>query len=70
MSANRIYIVWNEAKTEGFVTKDRQLAYEVRKGADSNCYDEDGNRSDVGIAFIERWGNENCTTEVVDVPVN
>lgn len=59
------YIVWNEAKTEGFVTVDAQLAYEVRKGSDSNCFDADGNRSDTGIAFIEAWGDGNCTTEPV-----
>jgi hypothetical protein len=59
------YIVWNESKTEGFATVDSQLAYEVRKGSDTNCFDADGNRSDTGIAFIEAWGDDNCTIEQV-----
>ena len=62
----KIFIVWNAAKTEGFVTKDKQLAYEVRKGSTSNCYDENGNRSDAGIAFAERWMEDDCTTQEVD----
>lgn len=56
-------VVWNADKTEGFVTIDRQLAYEVRKSADTNCYDADGRRSDVGIAFCEAWGDQDCTME-------
>lgn len=58
------WIVWNEAKTEGFATTDEQLAYEVRKGATSNCF-TDGDRSDVGIAFADRWVDDNCTIEQV-----
>lgn len=59
------FIVWNDAKTEGFVTNDRQLAYEVRKGAESNCYDRDGRRSDLGVAMIEIWGDDTCNIETV-----
>lgn len=59
------FIVWNEAKTEGFVTTDKQLAYEVRKGSSSNCYDGNGIRSDVGIAFCNAWVNDDCTMEEV-----
>lgn len=58
-----LFIVWNEEKTEGFITADKQLAYEVRKCADSNCYDGNGNKCDVGIAFIEKWGEGNLTME-------
>lgn len=59
------FIVWNEKRTEGFATMDRQLAYEVRKGSDTNCYDADGNRSDVAVAFCDRWVDDNCTIEEV-----
>lgn len=63
-----LYIVWNEAKTEGFVTVDKGLAYEVRKGADSNCYTEKGERSYYGVEFINQWGDGDCTIEEVQVP--
>lgn len=56
-------VVWNADKTEGFVTIDRQLAYQVRKSADTNCFDADGRRSDVGIAFCDAWGDQDCTME-------
>lgn len=59
----KVYIVWNENKTEGFVTVDAQLAYEVRKSAESNCYDSDGSPSYVGMKFCEVWVDDNCTIE-------
>lgn len=59
------FIVWNDAKTEGFVTVDGQLAYEVRKGSESNCSDRDGRRSDLGVAMIEIWGDNTCSIETV-----
>lgn len=55
------YIVWNENKTEGFLTKDKQLAYEVRKSSDTNCYDENGNFSVAGAGFCKKYAEENCT---------
>lgn len=61
------YIVWNETKTEGFITFDAQLAYEVRKSSDTNCFDEFGNHSAVGVAFCERWFNDNCTIEEIEL---
>jgi hypothetical protein len=66
-NATRPYhIVWNESKTEGFVTTDGQLAYEVRKGADTNCCTEDGEPAPVAVAFIHRWIDDSCTIETVD----
>ena len=59
----KYWIVWNGDKTEGFVTTDHQLAYEVRKSAESNCFDENGRRSIVGQAFCEAWGEDDCTME-------
>ena len=59
------YIVWNEDKSDGFITTDQQLAYEVRKSASTNCFDADGRRSDVAIAFCEAWCYDNCTIQVV-----
>lgn len=59
------YIVWNEDKTEGFVTTDKQLAYEVRKSSDTNCHTKDGVLSSVAVAFCEAWYEHNCTIEVV-----
>jgi len=57
------YIVWNEGKTEGFVTTSPCLAYEVRKSADSNCTDENGDPSPVAVAFCNRWWEDDCTIE-------
>lgn len=58
------YTVWNEMRSEGFVTLDKQLAYETRKGATTNLCDEFGNPSPVAAAFCEQWGDGNLTTEV------
>jgi len=63
----KVFIVWNEAKTEGFVTIDKQLAYEVRKSADTNCYNAKGERSDVAVAFIERWFEDNCAMQEIEI---
>lgn len=61
----KYFIVWNELKTEGFVTDDEQLAYEVRKSADTNCVDKDYCLSQVAVAFCHRWCDDNCTMEEV-----
>lgn len=61
----RYFIIWNENKTEGFVTTDEQLAYETRKTADSNLYDEYGHFHPVAKAFCDEWGHENCTTQII-----
>ena len=59
------WIVWNNAKTEGFATTDQQLAYEVRKSSDTNCFNANGERSNVAVEFCNQWGGEDCTTEEV-----
>lgn len=61
----KYYIVWNAGKTEGFVTNDKGLAYEVRKSAESNCYTKDGERSKVAQEFCNSWCNDDCTIEEV-----
>ena len=61
----KLYIVWNENKTQGFVTLDAQLAYEARKGSDTNCCDEDGRQSLLAVAFCDITGEEDCTIEEV-----
>lgn len=63
----KAYIVWNEAETEGFVTTDNQLAYEVRKGSTDNCYNENGERSAVGQAFTEAYAWDNCTIQEIEL---
>ena len=60
-----VYIAWNEARTQGFATTDYQLAYEARKGSDSNCFDQDGRRSDLAVTFCDVTGDENCTIETI-----
>jgi hypothetical protein len=53
-----IYIVWNNSRTEGFVTTDASIAYEARKGSDSNCYNEDGVPSELAKSFCEIYSSE------------
>lgn len=62
-----IYIVWNEARTEGYATTDAQVAYEARKGADSNCFTAEGEQMKLAQAFCELTGEESCTTQTIDV---
>lgn len=57
------FIVWNESKTEGFITTDEQLAYEVRKSAYSNCVDKEGRHSPVAEAFCDYWYEDNCSIQ-------
>jgi len=59
-----MFLVWNKDKTEGFVTLNEQIAYEARKGADSNCFSIDGVRSDLAIAFCDVYSHtEDCTIQ-------
>lgn len=58
------YIVWNENKTANFITTDKQLAYEVRKGAESNCYDKNGTFNKESLDFCENWWSDDCTIEL------
>lgn len=52
------YIVWNESETEGFVTTDKQLSYEARKGAESNCFTTEGVKSELAVSFCEIYSSE------------
>lgn len=65
----KFYAVINGDRTEGFLTTDKQLAYEVRKSASSNCFDENGRSSEVGQAFCERWWEDSCVMIEIDIPV-
>ena len=60
-----IYIAWNAAKTQGFATTDYQLAYEARKGSDSNCFDQDGVRSNLAVTFCDVTGDEDCVIQTI-----
>jgi len=56
----------NANRTVGYATNDKQLAYEVQKGAISNCYNEDGILCPVAVAFCNEWsGEEDCTLEAI-----
>lgn len=63
----KAFIVWNEAKTEGYVTFDAQVAHEARKGAESNCFDAEGNQMKLAQAFCELTGVENCTIQEIEL---
>lgn len=58
------YVVWNADKSIGFITTDWQLAYEARKGSDTNCYSEKLNGlCKTAVGFCEDTGEEDCTME-------
>ncbi len=60
------YIVWNAARTEGYVTFDKQVAYEARKGAASNCFDSEGTQMKLAQAFCDVHSDEGyAPTETV-----
>lgn len=60
------YIVWNDARTEGYVTFDKQVAYEARKGAESNCFDQDGTQMKLAQAFCDVYSGANdATTQII-----
>ena len=63
----KAFIVWNEDRTEGFITTSPCLAYEVGKSASTNCTTEDGTHSPVGEAFCKQWWTDNCTKEEIEV---
>jgi len=64
----KVYIVWNNDRTEGFVTADEQMAYEARKGAISNCYSSEGIKSELATRFCEVYSEEeDCTIEEINV---
>lgn len=63
----QVYIVWNEAHTEGYVTFDQQVAYEARKGAESNCFDENGTQMHLAQAFCRVTLDDNCTVQVIEI---
>jgi len=61
------YIVWNNDKSAKFETDDYKLAYEVRKGSKSNCYDKDGNYCVSAATFCELYSEtEDCTIVEVE----
>ena len=60
------YIVWNAARTEGYITFDAGVAYEARKGAESNCFDSNGTQMKLAQAFCEIYsGHEDATKQIV-----
>ena len=66
-ASKQAYIVWNEARTEGYVTFDKQVAYEARKGAESNCFDSNGTQMHLAQAFCEVTGIQNCTVQKIEI---
>lgn len=61
------YLVLNNNKTQGFYTTDKQLAYEVRKGAETNCYTSDGYEHEKARQFCIAYGDEDCTIVEIEV---
>lgn len=64
----KIFLVWNGARTEGFFTTEKQVAYEARKGSDTNCFYADGTQSHLAQAFCDITVDDACMMEEIDVP--
>lgn len=63
----KYFIVWNADKTKGVVVDEEQLAYEIRKGNDSNCYDQHGYAFRTGQKFCDEFAEHNCTIQIIEV---
>lgn len=65
---SKIFLVWNPEKTEGFFTVDPGVAYEARKGAESNCFTADGDQSELAQKFCQLYScDQDCTIQIVEV---
>lgn len=59
-----VYRVYNHDKSDYFETTDKQLAYEVRKGSDTNCHSDDREAALKAVEFCEKYSwHEDCTVE-------
>ncbi len=66
----KYYAVFNQNKTQGIIVSEKQLAYEARKGSDTNCYTSDGEKSLIAIAFTEQTIEEDCSMHEVMLNFN
>lgn len=65
------YLVHEKGNKGGFLTDDKQLAYETRKGADSNAFFCDGTRSTSALNFCQEHSDRSCvTTEIKPEDLN
>ena len=61
------HLVHMKGKKAGFFTTDKQLAYEARKGANTNLYFQDGTRSASAKKFCDEQLDEEYL--IIDIPV-
>lgn len=64
MSMAKFYIVWNEAKNEGFVTADKRDAMEAVRGRFRNP------SSVIGEAFFNAYEDDYRTMQEIKIAVN
>lgn len=57
-----LHIAWNEARTVGVICEDRQMVYELRKGANNSLGIVTGEFCE---AWAEMTADDNCTIEDV-----
>lgn len=63
----KLYIVWNNHKSEGYVTDDYQMAYEARKSATSNMFNAQGEWQPLGAAFGSIFYQDDCAIQEIEV---
>ena len=63
------YIVWNENKTEGYITDDKQDARTAREGKKHRRSSGQVGYSTLALAFYEAYGDDELPPiEEVDLP--
>lgn len=62
-----LYIVWNRDLSVGFATNSYVLAYEIRKGAITNCYDENGTYNEFAVEFINSHDCDYFTLQEIEL---
>jgi len=61
----KYWIVWNESKSEGFITDDEGDAKAAKTGKRNK---RTPYSSTLGDQFFECYGEDNCRTQVVEFP--
>lgn len=64
MSKKKFWIVWNESKTEGFITDDRRDALFTSEGIPGRF----GNPT-VGEAFRESYADDDCALPMHEIEI-
>lgn len=63
---SKYYIVWCDDRKSGIIVDEKHVAYEARKGAITNCVDENGDYVKIARAFC-KLSQEAATIQEVEI---